>query len=70
MSRKILGTLALAACLLLSSCTSILSTPYVGENGNWWVGEQDQGVAAQGPRGEKGETGATGATGAGCCKRA
>ena len=63
MSRKILGTLALAACLLLSSCTSILSTPYVGENGNWWVGEQDQGVAAQGPRGEKGETGATGATG-------
>ena len=29
-------------------------TPYIGENGNWWLGEQDTGVSATGPRGEPG----------------
>lgn len=43
-------------------------TPYIGENGNWWVGETDTGVAAvgadglQGPIGEKGEDGEPGKT--------
>lgn len=32
-------------------------TPHIGDNGNWFIGETDTGVAAQG------ETGATGATG-------
>ncbi len=32
-------------------------TPYIGENGNWWVGTTDTGVKAQG------DTGATGAAG-------
>ena len=41
-------------------------TPFIGENGNWWIGETDTGVkaagtdGAQGERGEKGETGAKG----------
>ena len=26
--------------------------PYIGENGNWWVGDEDTGVRAQGPKGE------------------
>ncbi len=39
-------------------------TPYIGENGNWWIGDKDTGVKAQGDKGDKGNTGATGATGA------
>ena len=46
-------------------------TPYIGENGNWWIGILDTGVKAegvdgekgdQGDKGDKGDTGATGAT--------
>ena len=37
--------------------------PYIGVNGNWWLGTTDTGVAATGPKGDKGATGATGATG-------
>lgn len=32
-------------------------TPYIGENGNWWVGETDLGVSATGPKGDKGDPG-------------
>ena len=35
-------------------------TPHIGQNGNWWVGETDLGVSAQGfqgPKGDKGDTG-------------
>lgn len=45
-------------------------TPYIGENGNWWIGETDTGVkaegvdGAQGIPGEKGDKGDTGAQGA------
>lgn len=38
-------------------------TPYVGENGNWFVGTTDTGVKAQGEKGKKGDTGADGADG-------
>ena len=31
-------------------------TPYIGENGNWWIGEIDTGVKAQGNPGENGQT--------------
>lgn len=31
-------------------------TPYVGSNGNWWIGGVDTGVKA---KGEKGDTGAS-----------
>lgn len=27
-------------------------TPYVGENGNWWIGGSDTGIPATGPEGE------------------
>ena len=49
------------------------ASPYIGENGNWFVGELDMGVQAQGaqgpqgvqgPKGEQGPQGDTGATGA------
>ena len=54
------------------------ASPYIGENGNWFVGELDMGVqaqgaqgpqgvqgpqGAQGPKGEQGPQGDTGATG-------
>lgn len=35
-------------------------TPYIGENGNWWLGDTDTGVSA---KGDKGDTGAKGADG-------
>lgn len=50
-------------------------TPFIGENGNWWIGETDTGVKAagidgikgdkgdQGEKGEKGDKGDTGAQG-------
>lgn len=35
-------------------------TPYIGGNGNWWIGQTDTGVTAQGPQGEQGEQGQPG----------
>lgn len=29
-------------------------TPRIGENGHWWIGEQDTGISATGPKGEPG----------------
>ena len=40
------------------------ASPYIGENGNWFVGELDTGVQAQGAQGPKGEQGPKGDTGA------
>src|SRR5690606_23422322 len=37
-------------------------TPYIGENGNWWIGSIDTGVKAQGPKGEDGKDGEDGLT--------
>ena len=39
------------------------TSPYIGENGNWFVGELDTGVQAQGAQGPKGEQGPRGAQG-------
>ena len=33
------------------------NTPFIGENGNWWIGETDTGVKAAGVDGEKGDKG-------------
>ena len=33
------------------------NTPFIGENGNWWIGETDTGVKAAGIDGEKGDKG-------------
>ena len=60
---------------LSSLCGSNGKTPFIGENGNWWIGETDTGVKAagtdgikgekgdQGEKGEKGDKGDTGAQG-------
>lgn len=46
-------------------------TPFIGANGNWWIGDTDTGVQAQGetgpqgkqgPQGDPGEAGADGKT--------
>lgn len=36
------------------------NAPFIGDNGNWWIGEEDTGIGATepGPPGPKGETGA------------
>ena len=39
------------------------ASPYIGENGNWFVGSTDTGVQAQGAQGPKGEQGPQGAQG-------
>lgn len=36
------------------------NTPYIGANGNWWIGDVDTGVKAAGSDGAKGDTGAKG----------
>lgn len=38
-------------------------TPHIGDNGDWYIGETDTGVHAQGIQGPQGPTGPTGATG-------
>lgn len=40
------------------------TSPHIGENGNWFVGELDTGVQAQGAQGPKGDQGPQGDTGA------
>lgn len=39
------------------------NTPFIGENGNWWIGETDTGVKAAGTVGEKGDKGDPGEKG-------
>lgn len=39
------------------------ASPYIGENGNWFVGELDTGVQAQGAKGPKGDQGPKGEQG-------
>lgn len=59
----LLGFAAIGGVLTLSSCGKDGKdgeTPYIGENGNWWVGDKDLGVSAQGTQGEKGNVGANG----------
>lgn len=34
-------------------------TPHIGDNGNWFIGETDTGVKAQGEKGDKGDDGKT-----------
>ena len=38
-------------------------TPYIGDNGNWWISETDTGVKAKGDKGDKGAQGETGQQG-------
>lgn len=41
--------------LTIASCAQNGQTPYIGENGNWWIGDSDTGVHAQGPAGQDGK---------------
>lgn len=52
---------AMFCCLSFVACQS--KTPYIGENGNWWIGDEDLDVSAQGIKGEKGDQGEKGAQG-------
>ena len=56
--KKIIVALTLLLSLLLTSCSSV--NLYIGENGNWWNGDEDLGIVAQGPRGEQGIQGERG----------
>ena len=65
--KKIITAILLSAMLLstlvcFSACNSSDDTPltpYIGENGNWWIGDSDTNIAATGPKGDKGEDGTT-----------
>ena len=39
------------------------ATPFIGPNGNWWIGDVDTGVPATGPQGPAGQNGADGQNG-------
>lgn len=53
-----ISLLALSSMISLSSCSN--NTPYVGSNGNWWIGNSDLGIPATGPKGDTGATGPKG----------
>ena len=59
--KRILIAAVLIVSLLMTACGATI--PYIGENGNWWVGEEDTGIQAQGPQGPKGEQGIQGPQG-------
>ena len=57
MKKKVLiGLTALAMTFGLASCGQDGQTPYVGSNGDWWIGDSDIGVTAQGPAGQDGKS--------------
>lgn len=42
---------------------SKLEIPNIGENGNWFIGNEDTGVSIQGPKGDKGDIDSVGPQG-------
>lgn len=74
----ITAVVVISSMLVLSSCAEPYNgvngkngkdgknglTPYIGENGNWWLGDVDSGISVNGEKGEKGDTGDDGDTGA------
>ena len=64
MKKKLfVGLIALFMTFGLTSCASDGKTPYIGDNGNWWIGETDTGVPATGPAGQDGKDGEDGKDG-------
>lgn len=53
--RFIVLSIFMMSVIFMTGCSN--NTPYIGKNGNWWVGESDTGVPAQGEKGDKGDTG-------------
>lgn len=45
---------------LHGTASGIIPVPVIGENGNWYLGNNDTGVNVQGPKGETGEMGPKG----------
>lgn len=60
--KRVLRFLALTiVCFSLVGLTACANNkPYIGENGNWWVNDEDLGVPAQGEKGDKGDNGKDG----------
>ncbi len=56
-------TVIIGVLLFTVGCGTDGQTPYIGENGNWWVGDTDLGVPATGPKGDQGEKGEKGEKG-------
>ncbi len=68
--KKLLATLVtlvmiVSSLAVLTSCSAGKDglTPTIGENGNWFIGEEDTGVPATGPKGDKGDKGDQGFAG-------
>ena len=64
MKKKFIFALALGVFLplTLASCSSN-NGPYIGENGNWFVNNEDTGIPAKGQNGQDGKDGANGTDG-------
>ncbi len=63
--KKLLFFLTIASCFALASCGKDGkdgNTPYIGDNGNWFIGEEDTGISATGPKGDKGLDGKPGSS--------
>jgi len=58
--KKVFLAIVCILTLLLTACAPDL---YIGENGNWWNGDKDLGITAQGPQGEQGYRGPQGVRG-------
>ena len=64
MTKKIkllVSLITLSSAFCLSGCAN--KTPYIGDNGNWWMDGSDLGIPATGPKGDTGAQGSTGEKG-------
>lgn len=62
-SKVLFSVIIFCLVFCLTACATA-QTPYIGENGNWWVGDSDTGVSAKGEKGDTGEKGEKGDDGA------
>lgn len=60
---KVMSIMVISLFIIITAGCS-QSSPYIGENGNWYIGGEDTGVSAQGPKGDDGENGSDGTDGA------
>ena len=51
-NKKTLTIFLLLSLFCVTGCSN--NIPFIGENGNWWVGDEDTGESAKGPQGEDG----------------
>ena len=62
MKKRIIGLTGLIIALGLTACGTNGKTPYIGENGNWWIGDSDLSIPAEGQDGKDGENGKDGSS--------